>query len=390
MKVIFLLENRRIGASSDQDVVRKAEAGWEGSMSQARHLAWRHSAFVVAFPLKAGGRGSPKFKTPHKICSLQTFISAQMGKPRPEEGAGIKWGSHTVRWRVGLGVGRRGSGPALSLAVGQTVSNPRPGLPPALNLGLRLSFPCRESAVLLCWRVPGWYCIPLPGPRARDTLPRSPMPSPGVISVWWPGPQLVGGWQAEALSQAWLALWRSAAHREGLGFTALWPGVTQDMRSSPCDLRTWLGLSPGQVGQERWKQRRQHPSPGGVVWGWSGEAWARRLPSAEGETGSTSGPPVPGQARGLPGLARKPVDRLGKEQSGERCLSLKSPEHRKVAPCPMAQTPWLLRARDLRSLLAQVLRGTKKKRGGPERGGSSPCVTQHLRTRTETQPCSPV
>lgn len=28
----------------------------------------------------------------------------------------------------------------------------------------------------------------------------------GVISVWWPREQLVGGWQAEALSQAWLAL----------------------------------------------------------------------------------------------------------------------------------------------------------------------------------------
>lgn len=59
-------------------------------MSQARHLAWRHSAFVVAFPRKAGGRGSPKFKTPHEIGSLQTLISAQVGKPRPEEGAGIK------------------------------------------------------------------------------------------------------------------------------------------------------------------------------------------------------------------------------------------------------------------------------------------------------------
>ena len=48
----------------------------------------RHSAFIVAFPLKAGGTGSPRFKTPHKTCSLQTFI---FSTDREAEARGRGW-----------------------------------------------------------------------------------------------------------------------------------------------------------------------------------------------------------------------------------------------------------------------------------------------------------
>ena len=48
----------------------------------------RHSAFIVAFPLKAGGTGSPRFKTPHKMCSLQTFI---FSPDREAEARGRGW-----------------------------------------------------------------------------------------------------------------------------------------------------------------------------------------------------------------------------------------------------------------------------------------------------------
>lgn len=92
------------------------------------------------------------------------------------------------------------------------------------------------------------------------------------------------------------------------------------------------------------------------------------------------------QARGLLGLARKPTDQLGKEQSRERCLSLKSPEHRKVAPCPMAQIPQLLWAQDLRGLLAQVLHGTKKKKGAQRRERANPVSHSILEPGLKSSP----
>lgn len=76
------------------------------------------------------------------------------------------------------------------------------------------------------------------------------------------------------------------------------------------------------------------------------------------------------QARGLLGLAMKPTDQLGKEQSRERCLSLKSPEHHKVAPCPMGpDPPASVGPRPQRSSSPSPPRN-KKEKGGPEKGES--------------------
>lgn len=92
------------------------------------------------------------------------------------------------------------------------------------------------------------------------------------------------------------------------------------------------------------------------------------------------------QARGLLGLAMKPTDQLGKEQSRERCLSLKSPEHRKVAPCPMGpDPPASVGPRPQRSSSPSPPRN-KKKKGAQRRERANPVSHSILEPGLKSSP----